>query len=115
MIVIPAAGGVERTVITMSVPDVREPPIHDLDWAPDGRWIAVGGQPSANDSAGIWLVALDGELRRPLTNPPSDGRDHRPAFSPDRTRLAFLRTAGRSTRRVVPRCRSFRSHQISWR
>jgi Tol biopolymer transport system component/DNA-binding winged helix-turn-helix (wHTH) protein len=97
VIVIPTAGGVERTVITMSVPDVGSQPIRDLDWAPDGQWIAVSGrgQPSANDPGGIWLVALDGELRRPLTNPPSDGRDHRPAFSPDRTRLAFLRTAGR--------------------
>ena len=96
VIVIPAAGGVERTVITMSVPAVGRNQIHDLDWAPDGRWIAVGGQPATNDSPGIWLVALDGGLRRPLTNAPSDGRDHRPAFSPDGTRLAFLRTAAGS-------------------
>ena len=76
----------------MSVPDGGNPVFHDLDWAPDGRWIAVGGQPSANDSSGIWLVALDGKVRRPLTHAPSDGRDHRPAFSSDGTRLAFLRS-----------------------
>jgi len=96
VIVIPAAGGVERTVITMSVPAVRRNQTYDLDWAPDGRWIAVSGQPSANDASGIWLVALDGALRHPLTNAPKDGRDHRPAFSPDGTRLAFLRTTARS-------------------
>jgi hypothetical protein len=67
VIVIPAAGGVERTAITMSVPGALNPLLQNLE-APDGRWIAVSGQPSANDSAGIWLVALDGELRRPLTN-----------------------------------------------
>jgi Tol biopolymer transport system component/DNA-binding winged helix-turn-helix (wHTH) protein len=97
VIVIPAAGGVERTVITMSVPDLRSNQIHDLDWAPDGRWIVVGGQPSTSDSPGIWLIALDGGVRRPLTNAPNDGRDHRPAFSPDGTRLAFLRTVGSGT------------------
>jgi Tol biopolymer transport system component/DNA-binding winged helix-turn-helix (wHTH) protein len=91
LMVLPAAGGAERRLTAMSVPDVRNRMPHGLAWAPDGKGIALGGQPSESEAQGIWLIAVDGEGRRPLTNVPSDARDALPAFSPDRTRLAFLR------------------------
>ena len=88
---VPSAGGVERSVTTMSVPDPRNRWRRGLAWSSDGRWIALGGQPSATDSQGIWLMAADGKTRRALTNAPGDARDERPVFSADGTRLAFLR------------------------
>jgi len=91
LMVMPAAGGVERKVATMQA---AADALNGLAWAPDGKWIAVGGRPSEDDPGGIWLVAVHGESRRPLTNAPSDSRECQPVFSPDGTRLAFLRRTG---------------------
>ncbi len=101
LMVIPATGGDERRLTTMSVPDALKRSRHGVAWAPDGRWLAVGGQPSENDSPGIWLIAVDGEDRRSLTNAPSDARDERPAFSPDGNRLAFIRRSPLNRRSSV--------------
>ena len=110
LMVIPATGGDERRLTTMSVPDALKRSVRGLAWTPDGRWLAVGGQPSENDSPGIWLIAVDSQERRSLTNAPSDARDELPAFSPDGNRLAFIRRSPLQPARR--RCTSFRSRQI---
>jgi len=69
-----------------------------IDWAPNGRQFAVcdeiagTGQPDSG-SIRIHLLAADGSSRRLATDNPTQGRviDSRPRFSPDGSRLAFLR------------------------
>ncbi len=66
-----------------------------LAWSDDGRTIAFTGQ--EDGKAGLFLIRPDGSGRRRLTtadNPQLP--DHQPTFSPDGSRLAFVR-ADRST------------------
>ena len=57
------------------------PGLHDPSWSPHGSLLAVGSD------TGIYVVAADGSGRRQLTS----GRDGQPGFSPDATRIAFVR------------------------
>ena len=79
LMVVPAAGGDERRVTTMSVLDARKRSSRGLAWSPDGRWIAVGGQPS------------DERLPRHLAD---CGRRRRAALAHERTQRRSRRTAG---------------------
>jgi Tol biopolymer transport system component len=96
--VIPALGGAERRVATISVRGTGQwssnhlklPP--NLTWTPDAKWIAFGGRASDNEAAGIWLVASDGTETRRLTMVTGhEFGDSGPAFSPDGRNLAFIR------------------------
>ena len=91
LLVIPARGGDERRLTVMSVPDPRRRSRRNIAWTPDGKWIALGAQPAHDESHGIWLIAVDRQERRRLTHAPSDHADETPSFSPDGSRLAFIR------------------------
>jgi len=43
------------------------------------------------DSSAVWSVNADRTDRQQLTHPPQRGRDDEPTWSPDRTRIAFVR------------------------
>ncbi len=64
-----------------------------IEWSPDSRWIAFGGQDG--DKTGLVIAHPDGSGRKMLTNLewtnsplPSTGKKF--AWSPDSTRLAFV-------------------------
>ncbi len=71
--------------------------MRSLDWSPDGHSLAFNGVESADEQApGLLVLDLESRDRRRLTTAPasSDG-DHAPRYSPDGTRLAFVRKHGR--------------------
>jgi Tol biopolymer transport system component/DNA-binding winged helix-turn-helix (wHTH) protein len=89
--VIPALGGAERRIATMSVPPHRQ--YRELSWSPDGKWLLVGGAPHANEPFGLWLLEVNGSERRRLTSGSAQTWqfDAAPQFSPDGHRIAFIR------------------------
>jgi TolB protein len=64
----------------------------DPAWSPDGTEIAFSVE-SPTAQQGIWVVGVDGNGRRQLTN----GVDTRPTWSPDGTEIAFERYSGDAT------------------
>ena len=96
--VIPALGGAERKVATISVRGAGVSSSHhsklppNLAWTPDAKWIAFGGRASDDEEPGIWLIAVDGGEKRRLTKIDTHAfGDWGPAFSPDGRNLAFIR------------------------
>lgn len=90
--VMPALGGAQRRVASFVLDSSRRPT--RLSWSPDGKWVAIGGQLSASEPFGVWLVEVDGTETRRLTTPPiPDWQvDWGPVFSPDGRRIAFVRS-----------------------
>ena len=67
-----------------------------LDWSPDGRFLAVSNKAAGDEPFRIDLINLAEGRKTPLTTPPvlSDG-DFEPRFSPDGTKLAFVRAGSK--------------------
>jgi Tol biopolymer transport system component len=90
LIVMPAAGGVERK-ITSFIPGESPQPQPMLAWTRDSKWlVTVTGGP--NEAPGIAKFAVDHPEMRRITAPPeaSEG-DWSPSISLDGTKLAFTR------------------------
>jgi len=84
--VIPALGGTERRLYTMTRPAYAY-----LAWSPDGKILAFPeGNPDSGQSQ-ITFLSLADATRRQFTYPPQDSSDHGIAFSPDGSLVAFVR------------------------
>ncbi len=90
VVIVPAIGGSEQEIYTLATNHVWE--YGGLAWTPDGTGLVFPQQ--MNPQAPSMLVELNikGRTIRPITNPPNgwDG-DWSPQFSPDGTKLAFVR------------------------
>lgn len=61
--------------------------VESIDWSPDGRYIAVTSQRDFHSFIGVYSIAS--KTLRFLD--PSTDRDSNPVWSPDSTRIAFIR------------------------
>jgi Tol biopolymer transport system component/DNA-binding winged helix-turn-helix (wHTH) protein len=78
---------------TQTLGPCGDPHYDDMDWSPDGRWLAyaVGAGTNASPRR-IQQLNVDTLERRFLTTPPADYfGDHSPAISPDGRTIAFAR------------------------
>ena len=63
----------------------------NLDWSPNGEYIAFAGQ-SLQGTSSIFLLSFKNLTARRITEPPLLNNDWGPAFSPDGESLVFVRT-----------------------
>ncbi|MBV9306761.1 MAG: PD40 domain-containing protein [Acidobacteriaceae bacterium] len=105
LLIPPRPGGGERRLAQVRWPYTDYRNLRLLAWSPDGKWLAL---PDADSSdapqktlgpgvrVGISLLSVETGEKRKLTVPPATYDDFEPAFSPDGTRLAFVRFASRA-------------------
>jgi Tol biopolymer transport system component len=63
-------------------------------WSPDGRSLAIRDRLSEKEAWAIYSVSIATKEKRRLTFPPPRALDSWAAFSPDGTKLAFVRSLG---------------------
>ena len=84
--IMPALGGAPRKAADTPLGTAG------IDWSPDGRFLAYSSRAGQGEPLRIFLYSLATGESRALTSPvKSSGGDYYPAFSPDATRLAFVR------------------------
>jgi len=88
------AGGAERRVAEIVAPDPVYQDLRLLAWSPDGKWLALSEAQSTYGDSGLFLFSLETGIKRRLTLPPAGYDDFDAAFSPDGTRLLFVRHSG---------------------
>jgi Tol biopolymer transport system component/DNA-binding winged helix-turn-helix (wHTH) protein len=101
----------------------------DPDLSPDGNQLVFAWQRDTEDNLNVYVMSVDGGDPRPLTTNPANERG--PAWSPDGSRIAFLRATSSGSAvvvvpalgggerivtetRVAPENGQFRSHGLSW-
>jgi Tol biopolymer transport system component len=90
--IIPALAGVERKVADAHGWGAPGALAQAVDWSPDGKTLAVVDKASDDDPWSIFLISIDSGERRKLTQPPPGYEGDRSiAFSPDGSRVAFVR------------------------
>jgi Tol biopolymer transport system component/DNA-binding winged helix-turn-helix (wHTH) protein len=85
---IPALGGIERRLY--AGPATEFP--HSFDWSPDGKSLAISETDRDRTHARITLLSFADSVTRGLTEPGEQDLDLEPAFSPDGSRVAFVRS-----------------------
>ena len=88
ILTVPALGGMEHRLYRG--PDSMG---GGLSWSPDGSLLAFS-ESSTRDPTRCWISALSvgDSSTRVLSFPPAASLDHEPAFSPDGTHIAFIRS-----------------------
>ena len=103
--IIPSIGGTERHLTKISLlPPIRFD-VSQVNWSPDGEWLAVSDKPSAREPFSIFMVARDSGERRRLTSPAAElNGDLSPAVSPDGQTVVYrhFESGGLSEIYVVP-------------
>lgn len=91
LVIVPSRGGEER-VVTRLHRTRYGLMFHHLDWSPDGRWLVFDDKENEADAFALFLVDVHSGERRRLTSPtPAIIGDVAPRFSPDGSRIAFVR------------------------
>jgi len=91
--VISALGGPEKVLYRAKTANVRRI-CGNLDWSPDGKWLAFGQSREQSWNSGVVLLSLDDLTTRQLTSPGEQEYDCEAAFSPDGKKVAFARGSG---------------------
>lgn len=85
--VIPSIGGTERKIVQTS--SVRYP---KLAWSAEGKWLAYSDNDPNESVKKLHMVHIDSKERNEITLPPSlHYGDFDPAFSPDGSKIVFVR------------------------
>jgi Tol biopolymer transport system component/DNA-binding winged helix-turn-helix (wHTH) protein len=85
--VIPAFGGTEHRLYSGPVGYFPR----SFDWSPDGKVLVFSESQADKTHAWIALLSLADSTTQPLTSPSGQDLDFGPAFSPDGSRVAFVR------------------------
>ncbi len=95
---ISAQGGAEELVVPTH--HLRPPTMPDF--SPDGQWLAFTEEVWKNGPFSLFLYAIEtGHIRRITEHDDPTDFDYRPRFSPDGTRIAYIRIRADETRLAV--------------
>lgn len=85
---IPALGGTEHRLYSGPVNMCG-----GLSWSPDGRSLVLPGSTDGDPThVAVFLISIKDGTAHPITSPPAGYLDHEPAFSPDGSWMAFIRS-----------------------
>jgi Tol biopolymer transport system component len=91
--IVPALGGAERKVADVYEWNQQGTRSQVVDWSPDGKTLAVSDKTTEDEPWSIFLISVETNERRRLTQPAAAyNGDNFATFSPDGSRLAFVRS-----------------------